>query len=303
MCSDPYHHPMVRGPKKTPSPTESAVTYNSWTSSVHTTATETPDSVMTNRAVPNYYEQRQIPRTPTIGSRITTWGDFPGVDERTKPSPPPGDGTSIRTRSGVPIQTHSRDSIREHSSDSQPTTRRAGPYEVQHQTTPPTFQQPQAQSQPQADYQPHTLQQPRPRQPTPINTHQPSNPRSSEDSTLIGTPIGEHSFPTEHRSQGRRVEPILQRGVLSRAGPDGQKQWRFLVENIIGYTFQNPDLLEEALETPGSGISCVGASCRNFYDGNGDLAKVGARVMELVVRDQCYIFKVPEGEVILPGCQ
>jgi len=65
---------------------------------------------------------------------------------------------------------------------------------------------------------------------------------------------------------------------------------------ILQYQFTNPDLLEEALESPGSGVSCVGDSHRHFTDGNKGLATVGEAVMKLVLKDQCYLFKIPEGK-------
>ena len=61
-------------------------------------------------------------------------------------------------------------------------------------------------------------------------------------------------------------------------------------------SLQNPDLLEEALESPGSGVNCVGKSHRHFSDGNRGLANVGEMVMKLVLTDQCYLFKVPDGK-------
>jgi len=65
---------------------------------------------------------------------------------------------------------------------------------------------------------------------------------------------------------------------------------------ILQYQFTNTDLLEEALESPGSGVSCVGDSHRHFTDGNRGLANAGEAVMKLVLKDQAYLFKIPEGK-------
>lgn len=59
------------------------------------------------------------------------------------------------------------------------------------------------------------------------------------------------------------------------------------------------DLLEEALESPGSGVTCVGKSHRHFLDGNAGLARVGEATMRLALRDQCYLFKIPKGKLLL----
>ena len=100
---------------------------------------------------------------------------------------------------------------------------------------------------------------------------------------------------TTQESGGHRTEPHLGRGVATSAGA-GAAQWREAIEAITQYTFQNADLLEEALESPGSGVTCVGTSHRHFNDGNRGLAHVGHAVMKLVLRDQCYLFKIPDGK-------
>lgn len=65
---------------------------------------------------------------------------------------------------------------------------------------------------------------------------------------------------------------------------------------VIGYTFADEGLLEEALESAGSGVRVVGETKRVCEAGNRELAVVGEGVMELVLRDQCYLFRIPEGE-------
>lgn len=91
-----------------------------------------------------------------------------------------------------------------------------------------------------------------------------------------------------------RQEPRLTRGVTASARADASS-WRESVEDIIGYRFNDPDVLEEALESPGSGVTCVGERHRYFTDGNLGLAAVGWAVMELDLRDQCYLYKIPPG--------
>ena len=68
------------------------------------------------------------------------------------------------------------------------------------------------------------------------------------------------------------------------------------VQAILGHVFRNVDLLEEALESPGSGVTVVGKTQRHFLDGNRGLAKVGEAVMTLVLRDQCYLFYMTESK-------
>jgi hypothetical protein len=65
---------------------------------------------------------------------------------------------------------------------------------------------------------------------------------------------------------------------------------------VLGYTFRDEDLLEEALESVGSGVLVVGASRRVCEAGNRELGVVGEAVMGLVLRDQCYLFRIPQGE-------
>jgi hypothetical protein len=83
--------------------------------------------------------------------------------------------------------------------------------------------------------------------------------------------------------------------MMPRASLYDQANWKRVVQSIIGYEFGDVDLLEEALESPDSGVTCVGKSHRHFLDGNRGLAGVGEAAMRLVLRDQCYLFKVPEG--------
>jgi len=110
-----------------------------------------------------------------------------------------------------------------------------------------------------------------------------------------GAAIAERLWPSHQESGGHRTELTLARGIWSSAG-DGASQWLLAIQVILQHEFKNPDLLEEALESPGSGVNCVGASHRHFADGNRGLANVGGMVMNLVLKDQCYLFKIPDGK-------
>jgi hypothetical protein len=113
-------------------------------------------------------------------------------------------------------------------------------------------------------------------------------------SPSAGATIAQQAWPLHQESGGHRTEPTLSRGIWSSAGR-GASQWLLAIKVILQYEFTNPDLLEEALESPGSGVNCVGKSHRHFSDGNRGLANVGEMLMKLVLTDQCYLFKIPEG--------
>jgi hypothetical protein len=101
-------------------------------------------------------------------------------------------------------------------------------------------------------------------------------PPSSTQRVSVNIPK-DHSHP-----------PSSPRGVRSLAGQDSSK-WLEHVQNIIQYRFHDPDILEEALESPGSGVTCVGNTHRNLgRGGNKRLAAVGTRAMELVLMSECY---------------
>jgi hypothetical protein len=114
-----------------------------------------------------------------------------------------------------------------------------------------------------------------------------------------GAAIAERVWPSHQESGGHRTEPTLARGIWSSAGA-GASQWLLAVQVILQHEFKNPDLLEEALESPGSGVNCVGKSHRHFADGNRGLANVGEMAMKLVLKDQCYLFKIPDGKSFQP---
>ncbi len=51
------------------------------------------------------------------------------------------------------------------------------------------------------------------------------------------------------------------------------------VESVIGYDFQDPLILWEALQAAGSGVTSAGT--RRFPDGNKRLAILGNKILEL----------------------
>jgi len=143
----------------------------------------------------------------------------------------------------------------------------------------------------------HHSQHPTPSSPTLTSYSKPEAGLGDKlDSTSAGASIAERVWPSHQESGGHRTEPTLARGIWSGAG-SGASQWLLAVQVILQYEFKNPDLLEEALESPGSGANCVGKSHRHFSNGNKGLANVGEMVMKLVLTDQCYLFKIPDGKL------
>ena len=58
------------------------------------------------------------------------------------------------------------------------------------------------------------------------------------------------------------------------------------VENIIGYNFNDPLILWEALQPAGSGV--ISAGSRLFLDGNKRLAMLGDAVLHVALVDDWY---------------
>ncbi|KAL5314549.1 hypothetical protein ACEPPN_017189 [Leptodophora sp. 'Broadleaf-Isolate-01'] len=111
--------------------------------------------------------------------------------------------------------------------------------------------------------------------------------RTSTSQTLVSE---QHWSP--QGSGGIRTELKLRRGILTHCAPGSGGHFQKNIESILRYTFSNGDLLEEALESPGSGITCVGKTYRRCEEGNKHLAKVGKKVLKLVILDQCYTFRI-----------
>ena len=94
--------------------------------------------------------------------------------------------------------------------------------------------------------------------------------------------------------------PYRSRGVRKFAGHLSSK-WLENVQQITKYKFRDPDILEEALESPGSGIRFVGNTHRDISDwGNKRLATVGTRIMESVLTTDCYNAGIPKSK---PPCR
>jgi hypothetical protein len=103
-----------------------------------------------------------------------------------------------------------------------------------------------------------------------------NQPPSSSQKVSVNIPKN-HSHP-----------PSCPRGVRKFAGQNSS-MWLEHVQSIIQYQFHDPDILEEALESPSSGITCVGNTHRDLGNGgNKRLAAVGTRAMELLLMSECY---------------
>jgi hypothetical protein len=99
---------------------------------------------------------------------------------------------------------------------------------------------------------------------------------------------------SEQSSGGERTMLVTnRRGIVTKTGIE--EGFDLAMGAIIQYKFKNPDLLEEALESQGSGKVVVGKSHRLCLDGNTGLGLVGEAVMKLVLKDQCYLFNTPKG--------
>ncbi|KAF7938836.1 uncharacterized protein EAE98_001174 [Botrytis deweyae] len=101
------------------------------------------------------------------------------------------------------------------------------------------------------------------------------------------------SNSTSITNSTNRIIRLPPRGV-SHFNPATNKNWLPILQSFLSYTFTNPDILEEALETPKNGVTCVGKSMRICLDGNEGLAKLGETAIRLVMREQFYLFSIPE---------
>jgi hypothetical protein len=105
---------------------------------------------------------------------------------------------------------------------------------------------------------------------------------------------------TPQPSLGTRSQPLLlnPRGVCTRFGCEAG--FEPAMAAVLQYAFQDADLLEEALESAGSGVVVVGRARRECLRGNLEMGAVGEGVVRLVLREQCYLFRIPEGESRIP---
>lgn len=73
-----------------------------------------------------------------------------------------------------------------------------------------------------------------------------------------------------------------------------------MVQHALGYEFEDANLLEEALESEGSGVGSVGQGekMRTFARGNVGLARVGGMVVRFVQEDVAYRARISEGKIL-----
>ncbi|KAM0149418.1 hypothetical protein ACHAPG_009433 [Botrytis cinerea] len=129
----------------------------------------------------------------------------------------------------------------------------------------------------------------------------PTSPSPSYKSRdpIFNTISASTSVSTPFINSTNRIIRLPPRGV-SHFNPATNKNWLQILQSFLSYTFNNPDILEEALETPKNGVTCVGKSMRICLDGNEGLAKLGETAIRLVMREQFYLFSIPEASCIRP---
>lgn len=111
-----------------------------------------------------------------------------------------------------------------------------------------------------------------------------TNPKMDKSSSKRNT-IDRH-FVAEHLAQHHR-------GVYEYSDADQEIYFEAPIETILGYIFNDKDLLEEALESPGSSRRCVGDSHRNLgLNGNLAMANRGQAMMEGIIRADCEAMNI-----------
>ncbi|KAJ8066249.1 hypothetical protein OCU04_005331 [Sclerotinia nivalis] len=143
----------------------------------------------------------------------------------------------------------------------------------------------------------------------PINSHpgltssrapSPSpTPSYKSHDPLLDTSSKFTTSPSPNPNQTNRIIRLPSRGV-THFNPATNKNWLPILQSYLSYPFTNPDILEEALETPKNGVTCVGKTRRVCMDGNEGMAKLGEMVMRLVLREQYYLFSIPDASCIRP---
>ncbi|KAF7911092.1 uncharacterized protein EAF01_002600 [Botrytis porri] len=129
-------------------------------------------------------------------------------------------------------------------------------------------------------------------------SHYPTNhilpPASPSPSYKSRDPIfNTNSASSSVTNSTNRIIRLPSRGV-AHFNPATNNNWLPILQSFLSYTFTNPDILEEALETPKNGVTCVGKSMRICLDGNEGLTKLGEMAIRLVMREQFYLFSIPE---------
>ncbi|KAF7863863.1 hypothetical protein EAF04_006828 [Stromatinia cepivora] len=112
---------------------------------------------------------------------------------------------------------------------------------------------------------------------------------------LLNTSSASTTFPSPNPNQTNRIIRLPSRGI-SHFNPATNKNWLPILQSYLSYRFTNSDILEEALETPKNGVTCVGKTRRICMDGNEGMAKLGEMVMRLVLREQYYLFSIPDAQ-------
>ena len=119
--------------------------------------------------------------------------------------------------------------------------------------------------------------------------------------TLVNYQSTQPYLPDGPSPRGARAEVYYPRGVTSSTGSrETDDKWLPAIQSVLNYTFRNPSLLEEALESPGSGVTVVGSESRAIPDGNLGLASVGKKLLELILADQAYTLRLTKSMFSIP---
>lgn len=114
-------------------------------------------------------------------------------------------------------------------------------------------------------------------------------------------PPGSPTGLSPPRSNTERTSiPPSPRGIYNLfnadSSPNGDALFPKAAAAILGYTFRDEDLLEEALESYGSGVIVVGKSKRVCESGNSELARLGESLVCCVLRADGYMYRMTDGE-------
>lgn len=129
----------------------------------------------------------------------------------------------------------------------------------------------------------------------------PSSPCPSPSPSYSSRAKSPTPTPTPAVSSSTKRTMRLQPRGIHHFNPAANENWREILQAYLSYTFQDPDILEEALEEPHNGVTRVGNTMRTCMDGNEAMSKLGERVIKLVLGEQYYLLSVPEGRSV-PSC-
>ncbi|KAA8575081.1 hypothetical protein EYC84_004297 [Monilinia fructicola] len=130
--------------------------------------------------------------------------------------------------------------------------------------------------------------------PTPIPTSSPLHPVPLPLPPTAPAPNLPPPLPPPAVSSSTKRTMRLQPRGIHHFNPAANENWREILQAYLSYTFQDPDILEEALEEPHNGVTRVGNTMRTCMDGNEAMSKLGERVIKLVLGEQYYLLSVPE---------